>query len=363
MRFYKKSLSMALAFGSVAFTGNLLADEGGNTANFWADYNFYLLSEDNKQTLPSSASGDSAPNSTMYMTGNAYVGMTTKLKDGEFNFYYALSSAIRGEGVGVEVATYTTSLMDKLTFNVGYMYAHTGGFDQKDYTFDEIYTSPYAAGMMPFGGSVSAMEFVYDTGFGNVALQLADDSYKLGGGAYRTDDDGTENKDAMNGLAFILEYEGDFNGIKPLFQYAPYNAGKSSTMNVGLGYDTDMLSVHFDYLMDSRFITKEVTNDISNMKLRVTGTFGSVMPFLVYNAFDVKQGGTDAKGNSVSADDGSMEINDNETAIAAGVGYQLKETTQVYLQYNMLSYKTIESDATEKTRDGGQFLMGFTGTI
>lgn len=230
----------------------------------------------------------------------------------------------------VEKAYVHHMINDMISFSFGKMKIMQGGVDIKKQEYDSFIHSLYGGSATganhrsPFDLYGEALALHY-TGFGKVSLQLVNDVVDSGDGTYKN----TANKQP----AWILQYTGDFNGVKPLFQYGVYDSGNSSFWSLGVCYKMAGLMASLGYTSDSRknFMTAaEETDTTSVMSFDVSYQVGDMIePFLSLRQSDVKQGGTDVEHNTANVYNdsgvGTTMTDDNQMSWVVGTYFAKHE--------------------------------------
>jgi hypothetical protein len=242
-------------------------------------------------------------------------------------------------------------LHDAVTLEVGRDYTNQGGWDNYNWLYDTILVSPYTAANLPIGdGDVVELQF---TTIG-LNLQFVNDNDPVGG----------------KQPAYTLEYMKAYGAVTPLFQYGIYDFTRSSFMAVGVAYNANAVDLYFDYIVDSRSqdaTDKDAEKDVyTNMVLDVAYTTGNYKPFLKYAKMDVKQGGTDAKENTIP-DGTTIPIPDtvdgwfNDNAAAYTVGVKYLGISKSFVPFAALISQS--GKFTDTTRTNSQMRLGVMGTF
>ena len=180
------------------------------------------------------------------------------------------------------------------------------------------YTASASAGQTPWGRA-EALQVAYGLGAnGKVTVQAARDVVNCSTTGGVTSCAGYTTTENSNTLA--LEWQGDFNGIMPLVQYATYDTNHSSTYSLGVRYLKGMADVRLDYITDNRWKRIDADNDGQDVRtgINLEGylTFGVTEGFFHYSTYNNKDyvvsGATEPEVNSAGTFD------DNKTTLALG---------------------------------------------
>jgi hypothetical protein len=378
----KVLLASVIFLSSFAFADNHEEDNGLRVG---ALYQYRMKNDDLKHT------GDNAKS---VMNHEVSLGMTFK---GQFNddvSYSAMlvpSNQIAGTFsytcddtlfTNVVWAHATLNMHEMFSLRVGCMHMNAGGFYGRHRGILNIMEENPAQGMVnPIRRWDKALEFrLKNENIGLVTLQLANDKGSSDIIDVFTSRDNKDSlvfrhnrhaEDAKTGVALHLQWEAKFmdDMLHPLLQFGMYDNLKA--MYFSLGFNLDYMGLLFrgDFQMNMH-ANNNTLKDAKNTATGFNGMLGyNVMdvatPYVAFSMVDVKQDGTDLKGNISTVYTGGTgigggQLEDNAQVLSFGLKLQYGDNFNPYLAVDMVSAKMGE---TETKKDHTVIKLGFTGTI
>lgn len=241
----------------------------------------------------------------------------------------------------LELGNATLMLGDMFSVLVGRDKTAQGGWHGMDHymEYTDLHSaaaSAYVSGAKPFETFEDMVALNVNLA-GTLTLQLVDD-VKMET-TTTVDDSGNETvtvtgnayakNDSNKGPAGILQWQGDFNGWMPLVQIGSYDLNNSQYYSIGIKGKVAGLGLMLNYLQDTRknhSVDRDdpETDTISQIDVAFDYSFGGWTPYLAYNTFDYKQGGTDSDINTDTRnfDDNAQSISVGVVCNAVGSGYE-----------------------------------------
>ena len=290
------------------------------------------------------------------------------------NVNYRFAYSLVGSEIAAGVVDYKFN--DMVAFNIGYDTAIQGGWNFKDscttYAHTEgpaacAYSAPlsgavnYAGVSLALAGTlkIAAMNDVANASVAKNEDEKRDGINESGSSAgYKNEDQDTQ--------AVAIEWTGNFDGWMPLVQLLNYDRSNSMAISLGVKGEVAGLSLMANYITDNRknFVTDPKDGEIDNhtaIDVHVGYAVAGFTPWLAYHQMNVKQGGTDAKTNSMNTETGEYEWNDQAQSISVGVNCTAISTAYVpYLTVNSQSGKWMEADK-EETKSNMVIKAGVMG--
>jgi|GEM_PF-1608061 len=341
------ALSATAYAGNVSVAGNEAALGAEYRINFSRTDNGLMKDDDNK---PKATTDISAPWSALTFAG--------KLSD---KLSYDMNYMLTSDGgtwnwMGVE---YACNEMFKT--RVAQDGPHMGGWEFINATYDAFAPSAYMS-HLPMDGVMPHIEqFVTVGNFGTASLQFMNDVVAVEGS---TGADGLRFNTEQKRPISVFQYRGTFGGVTPLLQYAKYDNGKSSYMNLGVNVKVADLDAYVDYVSDSRALRAaansddSVSNAMSNIVLDLRYMYGKHQIFFKYSMFDVKQE-DDVKGNTVAGS--NDDFDDNGNSLSLGVVCKETDGFNPYASMEQRSAKFLKGTDETESRSDLAFNFGVMG--
>ncbi len=302
MKVWNRSLFFALA----AFSANSFAEEqktgvalmtGAKELNLGIQYRFDFTHHDHGFTKTDA----NKPTKTANIDAQALKLLLKGKATDKVSFSFKYDAAKPGKGKeGLEYANASWQVAPMFSLLVGKDRVNQAGFENKEPAVFTLVNSPYIeyAGKtgMPFSKEAAMVAAQYMCGdVATVTLQLVDDVVKSGNRA--------QYNSANKQPAMVLEYTGKFGMVQPLLQATSYDMGYGKAYTLGVKGDMGDMKAYLDYTMDNMTVDvsgSKKTTTISNLTLQGDYIHAKMVKVsLKYAMYNVKDAGTDKKGNKV----------------------------------------------------------------
>lgn len=278
-------------------------------------------------------------------------------------------------GKQVQYAKVNWWLTKMFGLTVGRDKAKQNGWENYRSTYDGIMDSHYHDFLKPFSTYADTVTLTAKVA-GTISLQLLND---LVSEVEWDDADGDDEQDAgevtVTGVAthnesnkqpaWILEWIGDFGGVKPLVQIGSYDLNHSMYAVVSGQYQAGPVDAALTIVSDMRRTPKatdpEEDDTTTITSIAAEGAFkaGVWRPFAKITHLDVKQPGTDAKANSSV---GSFD--DNGMIIHVGTyGPEQGDFLRPYVALTHNTGKFLDAAGEEESKSEMSLHAGITGEI
>ncbi len=265
-----------------------------------------LVKNDNK-TMEAS---DTKSGSLSSLSQRAFLDMTvagslseTVKFDSQVTFINGGEGANFCQGTPVKKANGTWWANSAFSVTIGCSKDRVGGWDFANY--EEAATIRPALPMkISYGPNSSMYNPAIDLSlhmFGDLTLRLQDDVEADNNNTTRWNASGEEQQ------TWGIEWTGEFAGIKPILQYASFDAGHSSTFDVGFSVMASGLNLTFDWMSlnkgnkvasDDGLKSKNKVDKSTRMSLEATYALPMVTPYLYWSNFKNKLWEKDPGANS-----------------------------------------------------------------
>jgi len=350
--------ALSVATSIFAFSANLYAANvtiAGNEAALGAEYrinfahnnNGLLKDEDNK---PKSTTDISAPWTSLTLSGK----VSEKLS-------YDMNYMLKSDGGTWNWLTVDFACNEMFKTRAALSFPNMGGWEFFNATYDAFAPSAYLKHLPLDGVTPHLEQYVTVGNFGTASLQFMNDVVAVEGS---TGADGLRFNTEQKRPISVFQYRGTFGGVTPLLQYAKYDNGKSSYMNLGVNVKVADLDAYVDYVSDSRALRAaansddSVSNAMSNIVLDLRYMYGKHQIFFKYSMFDVKQE-DDVKGNTVAGS--NDDFDDNGNSLSLGVVCKETDGFNPYASMEQRSAKFLKGTDETESRSDLAFNFGVMG--